>query len=438
MGDQNNRDRAIDRLLPQVLGGAASTPCVDGETLAAWTDGMLRASEAARVEQHVADCGRCQAMLGAFVRVSPVPPPQESLWQRLRLGWVLPLATAAAAVALWVVIPGQRPVWRAGIHGHPCRCPARHVVTRSHSTASGDNAVAALPQRKPPRHNSQNRPRSDHPAGRRPYRLMRRVRRLRLRPIEARFADAAAPELRREVEEPSKPLGALAKDANRERDLREESARTLTETVTVTAQAPRVETTANVGPPKPPPPGAVAASPAPVPPVPPAAAVSAAPAAAPPAPAAAPSAVAGGAPARPAAQAFERADAADARVAAARKSEVAAVVEISSSVASTRWRIVGGRRLERTTTGGQRWDGVTLPDALDLMAGASPSPQVCWVVGRGGRVYLTIDGERFTRVVFPEATDLVGVRAGSARVATVTAADGRTFTTADGGTTWTR
>ena len=437
MGDQSNRDRAIDRLLPQVLGGAASTPCVDGETLAAWTDGMLRASEAARVEQHVADCGRCQAMLGAFVRVSPVLPPKESLWQRLRLGWVLPLASAAAAVALWVVIPGRGPsdAPESTVTLADARRDTSSPAVTAPQASTMPSPAAPAETAAPPQSNSVViGSRSGPPEG-----SVDAARQKAAPPAASGgFADAPAPKQRRAVEEPSKPLGALAKDANRERDLREESARPLAETLTVTAEAARADTTANAGPPKPPPPAAVAASPAPVPPVPPASAVPAAPAAAPPAPAAAPAAVAGGAPARPAAQAFERADAADARVAAARKSEVAAVVEISSSVASTRWRIVGGRRLERTTTGGQRWDGVTLPDALDLMAGASPSPQVCWVVGRGGRVYLTIDGERFTRVVFPEATDLVGVRASSARVATVTAADGRTFTTADGGTTWTR
>ena len=430
MRDQNDRDRAIDRLLPQVLGGVSSTPCVDGETLAAWTDGMLRASEAARVEQHVADCGRCQAMLGAFVRVSPVPPPKESLWHRLRLGWVLPLATAAAAVALWVVIPGQGPSGapestvtladaRRDTAAPPVPTPAPPPVASppAQEAFTADSRLASRPDP------SAGSPRASAAAERQQAKM----------PADtvARFE---APVEKPPTPAPASPQpGALAKDATRDRGTREESGRTVAESVMVVPEAPAVQTTANVGPPKPPPPGAVAASPAPVPPSPPAATVSAAPAAA------APAAVVGAAPARAAAQAFERADAAaDARVLAARKSEVAAVVEIPSSGASTRWRIVGGRRLERSTTGGQRWNDVTLPDALDLMAGASPSPQVCWVVGRGGRVYLTIDGERFTRVVFPEATDLVGVRATDARAATVTAADGRTFTTADGGTTWTR
>ncbi len=270
MGDQNDRDRAIDRLLPQVLGGAASTPCVDGETLAAWTDGMLRASEAARVEQHVADCGRCQAMLGAFVRVSPVPPPQESLWQRLRLGWVLPLATAAAAVALWVVIPGQGP--SGAPESTVTLADARRDTSSPAATAP---PTATVPSPAAPAETAapqQSKPAAIGSTSGTPAVSVDAARQKAAAPADrGAVADAAAPELRRKVEEPSKPLGALAKDANRERDLREESARTLAEAVTVTAAAPRVETTANVGPPKPPPPGAVAAIPAPVPPLPPAA-----------------------------------------------------------------------------------------------------------------------------------------------------------------------
>ena len=106
--DRDHRDRAVERLLPQVLGGAPSAECVDGETLAAWTDGTLRQNDAMRVERHVADCARCQALLGAFVRISPPAAVTDSLWQRWRLGWLLPLATAAAAVALWAVIPETR------------------------------------------------------------------------------------------------------------------------------------------------------------------------------------------------------------------------------------------------------------------------------------------------------------------------------------------
>jgi photosystem II stability/assembly factor-like uncharacterized protein len=120
------------------------------------------------------------------------------------------------------------------------------------------------------------------------------------------------------------------------------------------------------------------------------------------------------------------------------KSAFAAPVEITTPVPSTRWRIVAGGRVERTTDNGRRWDAVALPDsdAGQLTAGAAPSADVCWIVGRAGRIYLTIDGRRFTRLAFPEPIDLVSVRATDARTATVTAVDGRSFQTTDAGATW--
>ena len=110
---EHDRDESVDRLLKRTLRGAAnpSTPatCADGETLAAWTAGALRSHEAAAVEQHLADCDRCQAMLSTFVRTTPAAPPAEPLWHRWRLQWLVPLATAATALALWVAMPTDRP-----------------------------------------------------------------------------------------------------------------------------------------------------------------------------------------------------------------------------------------------------------------------------------------------------------------------------------------
>jgi photosystem II stability/assembly factor-like uncharacterized protein len=62
---------------------------------------------------------------------------------------------------------------------------------------------------------------------------------------------------------------------------------------------------------------------------------------------------------------------------------------------------------------------------------------VCWIVGRGGAVYITNDGMRFTRVSFPEGIDLVDVSATDERSALVRAADGRTWRTTNQGLTWT-
>lgn len=107
----HDRDRSVDHVLRRVLSDSRSastqSPCVDGETFAAWTSGSLRAEQAADVERHVADCARCQAMMVAFVQTNPVTPTTESVWRRWRLGWVVPLATAATAAALWIGLPGN-------------------------------------------------------------------------------------------------------------------------------------------------------------------------------------------------------------------------------------------------------------------------------------------------------------------------------------------
>jgi photosystem II stability/assembly factor-like uncharacterized protein len=71
-----------------------------------------------------------------------------------------------------------------------------------------------------------------------------------------------------------------------------------------------------------------------------------------------------------------------------------------------------------------------------MTAGAAPAADVCWIVGRLGAVWRTIDGQTLVRIPFPQPLDLLAVAAESATVAVVTAANGRTFRTTDGGQTW--
>ncbi len=86
-------------------------PCFDAEVLAAWADGTLDERAAAEVERHAAQCARCQAMLAAFVRTEPAAAPAARVpgmtpwWQSLRLRWLVPMAAAATAVAIWIAVP---------------------------------------------------------------------------------------------------------------------------------------------------------------------------------------------------------------------------------------------------------------------------------------------------------------------------------------------
>jgi hypothetical protein len=113
-------------------------------------------------------------------------------------------------------------------------------------------------------------------------------------------------------------------------------------------------------------------------------------------------------------------------------------VEIVSPDPASRWRILPGARVERSTTAGAAWEALTVGASGELAAGSSPDRTVCWLVGRAGTIRLTVDGVRFTSVPFPETVDLVSVRASSAASALVTTGDGRQFRTDDRGQTWSR
>ena len=118
----------------------------------------------------------------------------------------------------------------------------------------------------------------------------------------------------------------------------------------------------------------------------------------------------------------------------ARRAETAGI-EIISSDPMVRWRIAGST-VQRSTDGGAAWETQSTGNVAELTAGATPSVSVCWIVGRGGVVLLSIDGRSWRRVAFPEITDLSAVRARDARSASVSTADGRTFSTTDAGATW--
>jgi Photosynthesis system II assembly factor YCF48 len=110
--------------------------------------------------------------------------------------------------------------------------------------------------------------------------------------------------------------------------------------------------------------------------------------------------------------------------------------EIISPETSSRWRLETSSTVSRSTDGGKSWVSQPIGLSVMLTAGASPSPTVCWMVGRAGVILLTTDGRTWQRVTFPEQVDLRSVSATSAESATVTTADNRTFTTIDGGRTW--
>src|SRR5712692_2650401 len=111
---ERDRDRSVERLLGQALRAAASTEesgaCLDAETLAAWADSGLTASDLATVERHLSDCSRCQSLVATLERTRPASPEREPWWPpNFGFGWLVPLTAAAAAILLWVALPGSVP-----------------------------------------------------------------------------------------------------------------------------------------------------------------------------------------------------------------------------------------------------------------------------------------------------------------------------------------
>ncbi|OFW46878.1 MAG: hypothetical protein A3J29_20100 [Acidobacteria bacterium RIFCSPLOWO2_12_FULL_67_14b] len=115
-----------------------------------------------------------------------------------------------------------------------------------------------------------------------------------------------------------------------------------------------------------------------------------------------------------------------------------ALGEVVGADGSRRWRAGARAAVEYSDDGGRTWQPVSPPIEAEITASASPSPTICWLVGRAGVVLLTIDGRTFSRIPSPDTADLIAVTATDARSATVTTSDGRSFRTDDAGKTWRR
>jgi len=109
---------------------------------------------------------------------------------------------------------------------------------------------------------------------------------------------------------------------------------------------------------------------------------------------------------------------------------------IQSQDANVQYRIAGGARIERSEDSGATWQGQRMKAASQILAGAVPSENVCWLVGRAGAILLTTDGKSWKKISPPADADFVAVTASDASSAAVTTADGRIFRTTDGGQSW--
>ncbi|MGE3707100.1 MAG: zf-HC2 domain-containing protein [Vicinamibacterales bacterium] len=429
MSAEDPRDRAFDDLLRRapLAHTTSSAACVDAETLAAWSDGTLRADAARTVEAHLAGCARCQRLVAAFARTDSTPGrarPEtadvldgraldatrpDPFWRRWRLAWLAPVAATATALAVWVATPRTPldPAHRPEASSEASGAAPAGQAADAPSGARREVDAATAPPGSAAAVREPDAERTEETAARRPMPASE--------PASGRAAQPGAP--------PAPPR-ELAKAEG-------------------SAPAAEFRQMAPAGPASPGPASAQAG----------------------------PAGAANGAAADFAPEVNPRSDEVQGRAAAVERMPPAPdarlvdlpppapaeLLERRSRAASPAAPQVRGLTL--TTDAGLQWRVRVAPDAAsadfsqdrgrswapvsmpagvlrDIDAGIAAGGRVCWLVGRRGLVLLSTDGPSFRRVPFPVAIDLRAVEAADARAAVVVAGDGRRFATTDGGASW--
>lgn len=106
-----DRDKSLDAMLRRAVhtpDAAASSDCIDAETMAAWSERALPAGTLSRIETHLSQCSRCQSLLATLARSTPPRSASPSIWRRWHLRWIVPAAATASALALWIATPSHR------------------------------------------------------------------------------------------------------------------------------------------------------------------------------------------------------------------------------------------------------------------------------------------------------------------------------------------
>ncbi len=120
------------------------------------------------------------------------------------------------------------------------------------------------------------------------------------------------------------------------------------------------------------------------------------------------------------------------RSAAERSSQIV----IQTPDADVAYRIADKGFIEHTEDGGATWHGQLLNPAAEFTAGSAPAPSICWLVGRAGVIFLTVDGKNWRKLPSPSTDDFVAIVAKSARSATVTVTEEEKWSTRNAGKTW--
>jgi Photosynthesis system II assembly factor YCF48 len=437
MPDQD-RNQIVEEWLRQTpVAGARVDDCLDAETLAAWSEGLLDGPERSSAEAHAANCARCQAMLAVMVRTTPAPAGATGWPFRKWLMMLGPAMAAAAAVALWLAVDrrqtpsviddlskAQAKTERAA-EGAPVAAPPAVGVEKEVRDAPkvtadarrevGDRAGARTPSES----RAMAAPENERTEGKDVASAKRADKSIDAERLRAAAPEpAAAPVSTPPPAPPAATENVTAAAASRpvvvappgpapqqqanqaanqnqaqtqnQASPRQQAPGALEERVIVTGEQPLGRAASDAA-------------------------------------AASRSAGRGGA-----AGGFADAAALSYRAKAGN-------FDVVVDETSIRWRVVDGRTIQRSLDSGVTWaNHHTAENDVTLTAGSAPSSNICWLVGRSGAIVLTTDGRAWRRIKFAEAADLAAVTATDARTATVTTADGRLFGTTDGGRTWTR
>lgn len=100
------------------------------------------------------------------------------------------------------------------------------------------------------------------------------------------------------------------------------------------------------------------------------------------------------------------------------------------------WRVRDGR-IERTLDAGATWSLAATPAGVRVVVAASVSIDVCWALADRA-VLRTIDGTTWTPTTTPGSERLTSLTAVGPNAATVATASGVRWTTSDGGASWRR
>jgi len=387
----------LRRALSQRL-DTSGKECPDASLLAAYFDRELTPAEASRWELHFSTCARCQGQLAGLAR-SELRAEQPALRRFWHVRWIAPLATAAAAAALWIALRPTLPNLEPA--AERAAAPARQAGGPAKPAAEKDEAMGYRVEPARPAGGARGKKTGELGSVSTQARLP--DRQVATAPAAVARLDRIVPEEKpQERAEGVAPKGAGGVPGVQAQMSPEVALKAKAGLAGAAGAAPRE---------------AVAATAVPAPPS-----------------------------AKPQETAAETAQLARNAPSARRTALLAentSELRVVAPGGQVMWRFgparpAGGPEstVEHSRDAGKTWKGQFLKDTPTLLAASAPSETVCWAVGAAGTVLRTTDGERWERASAPTQTDLIRVDARDAQHAAVTARDGTTYRTNDGGRTW--